>query len=212
MKKLLALMAAITAASAGHALAASSVELRAKGSITPSACMPLLANGGTVDYGKISASDLKASSNTLLPVARLQLSVSCEAPTLVAVKSQDNRAGTSAEYDAALPNFGLGLAPGNVKIGWYTLKMTHATADELPALLIESMDGQTWLDAPENTIWQPNWMRTVNGASAVAPAPRPLMSMKMDVVVASTITHRKLLPVGVEIPIDGSATLDVIYL
>ncbi|MGY2175524.1 DUF1120 domain-containing protein [Pseudomonas azotoformans] len=213
MKKLVNLMTTVIVfASVGQVMAASSVDLSVKGSITPAACTPILANGGLVDHGKISANDLNPSGVTVLPEATLQLSVNCEAPTLVAVKSKDNRAGTSAEWEGALPNFGLGLATGDVKIGWYTLKMTNATADDAPGVLIESVDGQAWFGAPENTIWQPNWLRTVNGAGGTDPVPQPLMSMKTDVVIATMIRSRRDLPVSEEIPIDGSATLDVVYL
>ncbi|MGF6096137.1 DUF1120 domain-containing protein [Pseudomonas sp. 18175] len=213
MKKLLSLAAATLAlVGVGQTLAASSVDLSIKGSITPAACTPMLANGGVVDHGKISAKDLVFNGNTVLPEALLPLSISCEAPTLVAVKSKDNRAGTSAEWEGALPNFGLGLAAGNVKIGWYTLKMINATVDNAPGRLIESVNGQAWFEAPDNTVWQPDWMRTVNGASSVDPVPQPLMVMRTDVVIATTITRARDLPLSEEILIDGSATLDIVYL
>lgn len=213
MKKLLNLVAATLAlVGVGQTLAASSVELSVKGSITPAACMPVLANGGVVDHGKISAKDLPFHGNTVLPEAKLQLSISCEAPTLVAVKSKDNRAGTSAENENFRPNFGLGLAAGDVKIGWYILKMINPTADDAPGRLIESVNGQTWLDAADNTVWQPGWMRTVSGSGSGDPVPQPLTSMRTDVVIATTITRGRDLPLSEEILIDGNASLDIVYL
>nr|WP_314528591.1 DUF1120 domain-containing protein [uncultured Pseudomonas sp.] len=62
-------------ASTGHAVAASSVDLSVKGSITPSACMPSMSSSGTVDYGKLSAKDLNADKVTRLPSEYLQLRV-----------------------------------------------------------------------------------------------------------------------------------------
>lgn len=203
--------AAMLLASAGEVFAASSVDLSVKGSITPSACTPLLSNGGVVDHGKISAQDLNPNGNTVLPQASLQLSLTCEAATLVAVRGKDNRAGTSAEPDFGLPNYGLGLAAGDKKIGWYTLKMGDTSADGVPRVVIESMDGQTWLDA-YSAIWQPGWLRTVNGADNANPVPLPLTTFKTEVLINTTLTARRELPVNDEILIDGSATFDVVYL
>lgn len=206
------LTAALLLAGATPVLAASSVDLTVKGLITPAACTPVLSAGGVVDHGKISTKDLHPIGNTVLPPASLQLAVDCEAPTLVAVKSADNRAGTSAEWGVAISSFGLGLTSGNVKIGWYTLKMTNATADDVPQPLIESVDGQLWFDAPQDTVWQPNWMRTFNGASNAAPTPLPLARFKTDVVIATTLRGQRELPLTEETLIDGSATLDIVYL
>lgn len=64
-----------------HTFAASSVDLTVKGLITPSACTPALSGGGTVDYGKISAKDLKADQQTFLPTQIVQFSVTCDAAT-----------------------------------------------------------------------------------------------------------------------------------
>ena len=197
---------------ASSAFSASSVDLTVKGLITPAACMPLMSNGGLVDHGKISAKDLHPTGNTVLPDASLQLSINCEAATLVAIKGTDNRAGTSAEPSFALPNYGLGLASGDQKIGWYLLKMTNTTADDVLRDVIESADGQTWMDAPANTVWQPNWMRTVNGASNTAPVPLLLTTLKTDVVISTTLRSQRDLPIAEEILIDGSATLDIVYL
>lgn len=204
--------AALWLAGASSVWAASNVDLTVKGLITPSACTPLLSGGGVVEHGKISAKDLHPSATTDLPPASLQLSVDCDAPTLVAVKSSDNRAGTAAGWQGDMSNFGLGLATGDKKIGWYTLKMTNTTADSVPRALIESVDGKVWLDAPQGTIWQPTWMRTVNGSSNATPTPLPLTSLKTEVVVSTSLQSQRDLPISEEILIDGSATLDIVYL
>jgi hypothetical protein len=212
MKQSLSLMAAAIVLSAiSPVYAASSVDLSVSGTITPSACTPTLSAGGVVDHGKISVQDL-GNAPTPLPEAVLQLAINCEAATLVAIKGTDNRAGTSAESDIGLPNYGLGLTSGNKKIGWYRLKMLNALADDIPSAVIESIDGQTWMDAPDGTIWQPSWMRSLTGAAGVGAVPLPMQMFTTDVVVATTITDKRELPVAEEILIDGSATLDIVYL
>lgn len=191
-------------------MAASSQDLTVTGSITPSACTALLDSGGTVDYGKISAQDLHPTAVTVLPEGSVQLSVTCLAPTLMAFKSADNRPNTSAEQYDSVSVFGLGLASGGEKIGWYTLKMTDVTANEIPAAAIETVNGSVWFDAVG--VWQPNWMRTAKDPSVPTPTPLALTSFQADVVVVGNITNKKNLPITEEIKIDGSATLDLIYL
>lgn len=143
--------AALLLAGVSNVLAASSVDLSVTGAITPAACTPALSGGGVVDHGKISFSDLNPvpSRDTALPVASLALSVNCTAATLFAIKSSDNRGGTSAEPGAGLSSFGLGLVNGDKKVGWYTLKTSSSLADGVSQPVIESADGKVWFNAPE---------------------------------------------------------------
>ncbi|MGU3309469.1 DUF1120 domain-containing protein [Pseudomonas sp. M5A4_2d] len=197
--------AALLLAGVSNVMAASSVDLSVVGVVTPSACTPTLSNNGVVDHGKVSVQDFPESGNKVLPTASLQLVVNCNAPMLMAVKPTDNRAGTALypwpEY------FGLGLASGGEKIGWYELVMRNATADDVPGIVIESVDGQRWSDS-ENTVWGAGLMRTVGTSFA----PLPLTTFKADLDVYTTLTDKTNLPISEEIQIDGSATLDVVYL
>lgn len=116
MKKLPGLLAVVVAfASVGQAIAVSNVDLSVKGSITPAACEPILSKDGVVDHGKISITDLNPQPHlsTILPKATLELKVNCAGPTLVAIKSRDNRAGSSPEADNFTQNFGLGFVNGD---------------------------------------------------------------------------------------------------
>lgn len=214
MKKLPGLLVVVVALfSAGQAIAASSVDLSVKGNITPAACTPTLGNGGVVDHGKIALKDLNFNRPTALPVATLQLAVDCAASTLIAIKSRDNRPGSSGEGTPGLPNFGLGLVNGDRKIGWFVLKMANAQADSIVRPLIESGDGQTWSDASyPDLVWQVNGMRTVSSGAGGAPSPLPLQRMTVDLLVETMMVQRQNLPPREEFPIDGSATLEIVYL
>ncbi|UXV20782.1 DUF1120 domain-containing protein [Pseudomonas fluorescens] len=198
--------AALLLAGISNVVAASSVDLGVVGVITPSACTPTLSNNGVVDHGKISVQDFPDSGNKQLPTVTLQLVVTCNAPMLMAVKPTDNRAG-SVHVNPYGDFFGLGQASGNKNIGWYHLLVANATADDTPAALIDFVQGQ-WMDA-ENTWWGVGVMRTVKGASW---APLPLTTFKADVSVETTLLDKNTLPISEEIQIDGSATLDVVYL
>ncbi|MBO0491808.1 DUF1120 domain-containing protein [Pseudomonas sp. Marseille-Q1929] len=214
MKKLFNVMAvAIALGVVGHATAASNVDLSVKGSITPSACMPVIGNGGVVEHGKISFQDLQPNGETVLPSVIMPLTINCAASTLFAINSTDNRNGSSSEWTGGSSGFGLGFVNGDLKVGFYLLKMNNSKADGVPQAVIESADGKTWFDAQDdNQMWQPKWMRAFKDATAGAISPMPVQVMTTDIVVSTTITSKVQLPATQEIPIDGSATLDIVYL
>ena len=204
--------AALWLAGVSNVMAASTVDLSVVGKITPAACTPTLSNGGVVDHGKISVQDLHPWGLTELPEGSVQLSVTCDAPTLMAVKSTDNRPGTSAGNNGSTSVFGLGLANGNAKIGWYILEMAQVSADDVPGAPIESANGDVWVDASGHTAWQPGFLRSVKEPGNATPTPLAMTTFKAVLEVATTLTYKKDLPVTEEIQIDGSATLDVVYL
>ncbi len=208
------LAAAIVLSGASTAFGASSVDLTVKGLITPSACTPSLSNGGMADYGKISAQDLPNANapNPLPTVISLKLMVECEATTLIAVKSTDNRPGTAYSYiPGNTPHYGLGLATGDVKIGAYMLTPTQASGDGIPRSMIESPDGNSWVDAT-GTGWQVGWLRSLNGAVGGGASPLAVQNLEVDFNISVTIAPKRTLPLTTEIPLDGSATLEVVYL
>ncbi|UEL26578.1 DUF1120 domain-containing protein [Pseudomonas fluorescens] len=210
------LLAGVSAVST--VMAASNVDLSVVGKIIPSACTPTLSNGGIVDHGKIALQDFPAYGYKALPQATVQLEVTCNAPMLMAVKAIDNRVGTAipaypTDPSSSLSRFGLGLTSGDKMIGWYELKLVNATADGAPGALIEAVNVTgPWFDANANTIWQPGWMRTVRDSSSAEMTPLPVMAFTADVVVLTTLTERRNLPVTEETPMDGSATVEVNYL
>lgn len=77
----------------------------------------------------------------------MQLTVSCDALTLVALQPTDNRLGSSS--DSASPiKFGLGLINGNEKLGNMNLEMSSVVADSVAARPIGSADMGTWAPSP----------------------------------------------------------------
>lgn len=216
MKQILSLMAAaIALAGVGSAMAASSVDLSVKGSITPVACTPTLSKGGLVGFGKLPIKDMTSFNNKLPPVT-FEMSVNCTGPALFAIKSNDNRSGSSADNDiggGGVSTFGLGWVNGDKKIGWYTLKIDNAQADGTAQPVIESVDGQTWFDVSSvSQAWQPSWFRSLRDSASEDLSPTPMQVMSFDILLETSIRHKVYLPADQEFPINGSATLDVIYL
>lgn len=206
MKALNALIATLLLTGAGTALAASSVDLTVRGLITPSACEPTLSGGGNVEIGKISAKDLNAATETPLADHPLQLTVTCDAATLMAIEPKDNRAGSASVVDDAA--FGLGLVNGAEKLGYFAMTMTSAVADGVDVGPIASRDnGLTWtrLVALIN-----NGITSVADSTTVAPV--PVQSLVADLTVSPFIAPANSLTLTEEVPIDGSTTLTVKYL
>ncbi len=206
MKTLNALFATLLLSGAGTAFAASSVDLTVRGLITPSACEPTLSGGGNVEIGKISAKDLKADENTFLAEQVLQLTVTCDAATLMAIEPKDNRPGSASEIDDTA--FGLGLVNGSEKLGFFNMVVESAIADGTDVGPIASRDG--------GLTWTRLMFLINNGITSVANtttvAPLPVQSLVADLVIAPGIAPASSLTLTEEVPIDGSATLTVKYL
>nr|WP_314567643.1 DUF1120 domain-containing protein [uncultured Pseudomonas sp.] len=200
------LITTLLMAAAGNAIAASSVDLSVRGSITPSACELSFANGGDFDLGKIAAKDLSMDLPTELAAQATELTVTCEAATLVAVESKDNRAG-SAYYDH-VNAFGLGLINGNQKLGNLYAAIRNVVADGAKAYGLHSMDGGlTW--KPGGYFKPGNLVSAYPGNPAV---PMPIQRLTAQVTLSPFITAAKDLTLTDEVAIDGSVTMTVKYL
>ena len=205
-KSLNTLFAALLLASAGNVLAASSVDLTVKGLITPSACEPILANGGVADIGKISAKDLKADQPTIFPNQTLPLTVTCDAATLLALELTDNRAGSN--YEDYIGYYGLGLINGTEKLGAMEMRILNPVADSVVAEMIGSQDGGlTWIR--DRYFARDNILSVANPGSVV---PIPVQVFTGDLTIAPRIAPTSGLTLNNEVAIDGSATLTVKYL
>ncbi|AZE76846.1 DUF1120 domain-containing protein [Pseudomonas synxantha] len=148
-KHLVALGSVLLITCAPPAVAASSQDLTVRGVITPSACDTLITGGGVVDFGKMSAKELNADQYTPLPRQTVQLSVSCEGPTLFTLNTIDNRPGSSANH----PHWhGLGMTLEGEKIGGAGFNLHNPLADNLPAQTsIQAMAARPGSWAPSST-------------------------------------------------------------
>lgn len=201
------LSAAMLLLGSANVFAASSVDLTVKGLIVPSACTPTLSNGGAVDYGKISAKDLNADTPYSLPRQSVQIQVTCEAATLMALETKDNREGSAYEENDTML-FGLGLINGTEKLGGMELRLQSVLANGNSADLIGSTNnGQTWIR------WsnlQTNMINSVATPGTLIPIPVQLLTA--DLEVSSAIAPSNGLTLTNEVAIDGSVTISVRYM
>ncbi|WP_339417682.1 MULTISPECIES: DUF1120 domain-containing protein [unclassified Pseudomonas] len=205
-KSLHSLIAALLLSAAAQAVAASSVDLSVRGLITPSACEPTLANDGVVELGKISVQDLRLDWPTYLPRQDMQMTVTCDAATLIAIAATDNREGSDAQYDYY--TFGLGMINGSEKLGFLTISTSNLIADGMPVRAIGSRDG--------GVTWQREGSFMDDGLTAVSEldtlTPLPVQRLTADLQIKAAIAPAQDLTFTKEETIDGSVTLTVKYL
>lgn len=212
---LAALWATLLLVNIPGALAASTVDLTIKGQITPMACTPGLSNNGLVDYGKISYKDLSADKRTQLRDKYLDFTLQCNGPARFALVMHDNRDGSAIVNSEIY--YGLDHDDSGNKIGLYSLNFdpTQTVADDLAQVFRtdSTTGGQAWSTSNSRPI--PIGARSylgftdVSGSSA---GPIAIQSLSSRVTIETVISPTSELDVSSEIQLDGSATLDVVYL
>ncbi|MGY2362923.1 DUF1120 domain-containing protein [Pseudomonas azotoformans] len=204
-----AVLAMLLVACAPSTLAASHVDLAVRGTITPSACTPTLGQDGVIDFGKIAARDLHLDTFTALPTTTLPVGVDCEAASVFALRLTDNRAGSSA---SGTIGFGLGLNNGE-KLGVFDVVLSAPVADNAPITQLQSMNaGQSWLVVEEGVALPALRLAAFGKASAGVWSPVPIQQLRVQMRVMTSIAPAQGLTLDREVPLDGSATLDLIYL
>jgi len=201
--------------SALPALAASTVDLSVRGKITPTACTPLLSSGGLIDYGKISQQDLNLDRGTRLPVKQLQVSIDCNAPSRFALRMRDNRDGTATVNSEIY--YGLGLDNSGNRLGLYSMTFDprHTLVDSTATVYgTESTTGGTaWRTANLNPIdiGANSYLGFTDTQGSVA-GPSAIQELISTVKVEAVINARQNLDLSSDTLLDGSATLEVLYL
>lgn len=220
-QKLATLSLALAASMASFGAQAQSIDVRVIGTVTPPACTPTLTGGGVVDYGNIAASTLSRTTTNRLGQKTFSFAITCDAPTRVAFRAVDNRASSLVPgiVTAITPglgddvNFGLGTVSG-ANVGGYLLRILQGTftADSAATFNIGSLDGgTTWTPFNSNNVrhtasFLTSWSAT-NGGVPVA-----FTTLTGTMAVDAVLNRGDALPLGNDVPLDGSATLELLYL
>lgn len=191
-------------------------ELRLLAHFAPAACTPTLSNGGHVELGKLSVSDLSMDKDTVLAPRALSLSVICDGPTAFAVRMQDNRQG-SATGIADESAYGLGLDARQQKIGRYRLLFdpSRITADSLgPVFSTDSASGGLpWSSASARiAAVGANRYLGFSATSGSTSGPSAIQNLNATLSLEAVIAPLGSLDLGNEVRLDGSGTLEIIYL
>lgn len=198
-------------------LAASSVDITVKGSIIPGGCTPTLSSA-EFDHGKISARDLNATTPTSFATRAKDatLTITCEAAMLYGVRSIDNRA-SSALTDTHRTYHGLGHTAAGEKIGAHLLRIVPARSridDKSAFLTVGTGDAKRWSSSES----EPRSVRadgllvgftdTQGRTSGPIPIKNAVLGLSSSILIAPT----QGLTLTEEVPLDGAATLELVYL
>lgn len=210
---------AVAAMVASGAAQAQTVNVQVTGKILPQSCTPTLGGGGVVDYGDIPAASINQATYTVLPTKQLSFSISCAAPVRAIVSTVDNRASSRIPDilldTMLLPdqfNYGLGTHAG-ANVGGYSLRLARDsfTADAALVQPISSNDqGNSWQISGGEMSHLAN-MRSSWSTPGIA-APVTFNSLAGTIEVRTAINKGQNLPLQNVVPIDGSASLEVIYI
>lgn len=198
------------------AYAGETVVLQVKGEIVPAVCTPSFTGGGVVDFGKITNGSLNETEPTTLTAKTITLSVNCDVAAKIALKAIDNKkdsvvAGvhpiTSLDDSAS---FGLGAVSGK-NTGVYNLTLGNAKAGSEAVDLLESADsGKTWTKSTKNAFTSANWLAVTTASTGNVPV--AYTAFTADVTVTPAINKKSELTLTNEVNLDGSATIEVMYL
>jgi len=198
-------LALLLATLAPGAFAASSTDLNISGTITPSACAPVLSDGGVIDHGKMTAKDLQPTSPTRLNAAEMRLEVTCEGETFFTLTTVDNRAGTSAINPR---HHGLGLTAEKEKLGSVAFSLFDPVADTQPVkVIISSNGGANWSES----IYLGHEALTSFAALGGPNTPIALKTLTARLRAFTIIVPSSDLTLLDEVPLDGQATLQLKY-
>lgn len=222
MKKITLLPLALTFA-ANAAMAANSVDLRVTGTITPSACNISL-SGGDFDVGTVSGSALNPTTLTRLPdVGGKTLSITCSGATQVAFKVIDNRASSTppgdSPYHVHAAMFGLGTDGANNPVGYYVIKamQTGATINgEAGRIAYSDNSGTFWnyptgVDLTLSDFDQSPRIYAFDISNTTG-QPVPTTSASTELKINTFIQPENTLDTSSEITLDGSATIELVYI
>ncbi|MEK7891185.1 DUF1120 domain-containing protein [Burkholderia contaminans] len=210
VKRLLpSLLASTLLLSAGHALAGS--DLSVTGRIQSGACNLTLSNGGTIDLGTISRKDLKESEETFLARPTVTLAIDCQTPAKVAIKAINNREAVVDQWGMA--RYGLGPAGSKSQSSFYFLPYNRF-GDGKPLLQLYSENGgQSWQAiGPANTAHWMNPSSLTAWAEEGESLPQAFRTIRSALIVPIYVPAARDLDLSQEINLDGSATLELVYL
>lgn len=204
-----------------------SADLTVRGTIRPTACIPALSNAGIVDYQTIDATKIPANRPTVLDVQSISFSVNCNGPAVVALRLVDNRAasvvpGLSSQLEPPVPGiqaYGLGTASGT-NIGIYTVKVepgsiTGLTGDGTAVgnlNIFGSLGANDSWTIFSSSYFNADGVSNWKGFGMSVTAPDPFVQLAGKFSVTAILDKGANLPLRENINLDGSATLELMYL
>lgn len=222
--------AAALVLAAGQAMAVDdNLDVKVTGQIVPPACVPAISGGAVFDYGAIKASSLTSDDYTMLPQKGLSFNITCDSPMKVAFRTLDGREGTGINpigkiifnnpvSETSTPLMGLGAFEGK-NVGGFALILTTGSisidGNKGDFAGLKSLDnGQSWVQSgiysqlyldPKQEFLSSVSIRNTN-------LPLAFTTLSADLRIVTVINKGSELNLTEAIPLDGQATIQMIYL
>ncbi|HEJ7857786.1 TPA: DUF1120 domain-containing protein [Serratia marcescens] len=215
-------------ATTSTAVMAESIDVKIIGTITPTACKPSIAGGGTIDYGNIHPNTLNADKITVLDEKQVDFSIVCDSPAKIALKATSGRGQSAVMTDGKLAEVasikgifgiteytaGLGL-DGNKGIGGYGLRIAKdtVTADGVAATGIEKLNiDSKWTKAASGSVYGQYGGRTISWSVDDKLEPVAFKTLAGKLGAQAYINKTSELDLSKPVKLDGLTTLELIYL
>jgi len=191
--------------------AADTAELVVKGTIRPSACLASFPGNSVIDFGTLKADPQLKERFKDLPPQRVDMRISCDGPTKIAVRAVDNREATREKDIPGIDvgdNFGLGLYRGK-SIGGYAVRFGTAMADGQPVGILGRPNG--------SAAWSSNALRSLRQDGSQISFGAGTTPVAFSELVAGLDIRAKLSRVAYQlladdIQLDGSISIEMLYL
>lgn len=198
------------------ALAQSSVELSIDGLLVPASCRPSLGIEN-VHFGKLSKADLASEAHTPLSLQRHALNILCAEPTRFALRAYDNRQDSVYGKPGAVAPMGLGMTPYNQRLGAWHLELVSSGSSidgKLAYFSLGNADGSAWSPATAATtaLHSTGPLLGLVEYAGVVSGPAPIRTALLHIQISGHIAPADGLSLVDAVPLDGHATVELVYL
>lgn len=216
-------------AATSTAVMAESIDVKVIGTITPTACKPILSGDGTLDYGSINPNTLKKDEFTVLDEKQIDFAITCDAPAKVALVARTARGNSAVQKDGSLAEVataalfgsdkigaaGLGL-DGTKGVGGYGLRLQAGTvqADGNQVDSIQANDNPTsWAKTDFGSLYNTaTSIRYMSWAKTGSLEPIAFTNLSGKLGAQAYINKASELDLSKPVRLDGLTTLELIYL
>ncbi len=204
-------LAVSTSATIAPTAFAQSADLSIAGKIFPGACVIDLGNGGVADLGDIRKDTLNVDMTTLIEPVLIPASISCESEVRFALQAIDN----AAESSVSPLKYGLGTTPADEKIGGMDVGFFETLIDGGTAYATHSYNGgRTWSSSAHSSLanFDRDSLHGFAKVGGVITGPSEIKALTTNVRVRARIQPSSELTITEDVHVNGSLTLNLLYL
>lgn len=199
-----------------HMAHAENVTLTISGVIQPRPCTMDIANGGAFAFGNVSTDRLAPPGATTGGAKGSPYTVNCPGGARIALKIADNREGTESVQGGTptTNHFGVGTDSSRNKIGYNIYELAgHPLVNGDTGIHLSTRDGgRSWAPISTPVVLDHLPEASVSFAASGDNLPATVEIVTGNINVGLTVGDQSGLDLSQEVDVDGSATLELVYL